>query len=338
MKKYNSLSDQLLLFLQNSSSTPGTGCASFIDYLQTNISKCKCLGKVSAALKLESTYKRFYAFLEKSALLSDGDLCFKDINSDLLILFERSMKEEFLTQNTTSFYLRVLRSYYNKGINEGLYFSFVDPFKSVYTGVSRTQKRAIDEEFMVAIKEYPFPKKLHFARDIFLFSFFMRGMSFIDISKLKTSNLLKDELRYCRSKTGQSIRVKIEPCAQEIINKYSGKSGNEYLFPILYKNGVPFKYNSSLKNTNNHLRKISQILNLEKPITTYTARHSWASIARKGGVPISTISEGMGHTSERTTQIYLSSLNQNTIDDANRKIIQSLNKRNMSCGELKTKL
>lgn len=338
MKNFNSLSDQLLQFLQNGASTAQDGCVSFIGYLQLNLNRCKRIGKTSAANKLQSTYNRFVRFLNKNHLTTNGDFLFSDLTSEILISFERSMKEDFLTHNTTSFYLRILRSYYNKGIREGLYFSFTDPFKNVYTGISRTKKRAIEKDIFIKLKEVKLPDKLNFARDIFLFSFFMRGMSFVDISKLTSSNIFGEELKYCRTKTGQTIRIRIEPCARDILNKYIRKSGDEHLFPIVCNGGKRLKYNTSLKNMNNHLKKISRILGLEKPITTYTARHSWASIAKKGGIPISTISEGMGHTSERTTMIYLSSLNQSTIDDANRLIIRSLNQRKNDRMKLNTKL
>jgi integrase len=152
-------------------------------------------------------------------------------------------------------------------------------------------------------------------------------MSFVDIAYLKRENIVKGEIRYCRRKTGQLIRIRIEPCIQNIIDKYSNDMSLDYVFPILEKRLKSVKYNTSLKNLNNSLLKISELLSLDPPVTTYVARHTWATMARRGGVPVSTISECMGHTSEKTTQIYLSSIEQKSIDDANRLVIHSLNQR-----------
>lgn len=333
---YNSkhLADQLLSFLQ-ASLMPGKGKSdarnnsgiSFIGYLERNIEACASAGKESAATKLKVTLSNFTRFLKSGNHLKKDDLLFEELTGELLASFETYMKERFLSPNTTSFYLRILRSYYHKGIEEGLYFSFTDPFKSVFTGVSKTKKRAITHDEIIRLIECDLPAELNFARDIFLFSFYTRGMSFVDMANLTRGNISKGEIRYYRAKTGQLIRISIEPCIQCIIDKYKHSSGTNLIFPILARNKKRLKYNTSLKNLNNHLRRISGLLGFEHQITTYVARHSWASMAKRGGVPISTISECMGHTSEKTTQIYLSSIEQKSIDDANRIVIQSLNQR-----------
>ena len=324
---YNSkfLAEQLLLLLQANSGTVTDNCASFIGYLQEKVEVNRKDGNASASSKLSTTVGVFRKFLRKKGISESGDLLFKDLTSKLLIEFEKDMKLSFLTPNTTSFYMRILRSYYRKGIEEGRYFTFVDPFKGVFTGVKKTKKRAISHDVLSKLSTSGLPWRLHFARDIFLFSFYTRGMSFVDIADLRQSNIVDGEIRYCRRKTSQLIRVKLEPCTEEIIRRYSKHSGDDHLFPILMKNKKVKKYNTSLKNINNHLLKISSILNIDPPVTTYAARHTWASLAREGGVPISTISEAMGHASESTTRIYLSNIGQQTIDDVNRLIIRSLN-------------
>lgn len=302
-------------------------CASFVEYLLQCTLDAKRGGNSSAAAKIQTTTARFKKFLEKNHLLQDGDFLFSDLTPEIMIFYEKELRREMLSPNTTSFYMRVLRSYYNKGIADGLYFPLCDPFKKVYTGTLKTKKRAADKNIITKLINTELPPKHHFFRDMFLFSFYTRGMSFIDIANLTSKNVTPQGIQYYRCKTGRLIRVRMEPCIYEIISRYSGISGGEYLFPILMKNGLPVNYNTSLKNFNNHLKSISRILKLDIHLTSYVARHSWATIAKRGGVPISTISEGMGHTSEKTTQIYLSSLEQETIDEANSYIIHSLNKR-----------
>jgi integrase len=101
-------------------------------------------------------------------------------------------------------------------------------------------------------------------------------------------------------------------------------SGTDYLFPIMYEDGCQKKYSSSIRIHNKKLKTISSIAHLDIPLPSYVSRHSWASIAKADGIPILTISEGMGHTSEKTTQIYLSTLSQKTLDEANRLVINSI--------------
>lgn len=297
---------------------------SFLHYLEENVSRAKRVGNVSAYEKLSTTVARFKKFLSNNHLMEEGDFFFYMLTPDLLRAFEKEMKEDMLSLNTISFYMRVLRSYYNKAAIDGLHNPIYDPFKCVYTGVQKTKKRAVELEVLEKIRSVRLPDKLHFSRDLFLFSFYTRGMSFVDIANLKRQNLSSEEITYYRSKTGQLIRIRLEPCIQSIIDKYRGESGGDYIFPIILKGRKVRSYNSALKCYNYKLRQISEYIGIEKPLTSYVSRHSWASVAKQIGVPILTISEGMGHTSERTTQIYLTSLNQETIDDANRLIISSL--------------
>ena len=304
---------------------------SFIDYLQRKIDFYHEVGKASAASKLAVTLKVFCNFLSKNNFIAPNkSFCFEDLTDHLLILFERELQSRYLSPNTTSFYMRILRSHYYQGVEDGLFFSITDPFRRVFTGVCKTKKRAISKNEFSQLIQAELPKKLQFAKDLFLFSFYTRGMSLIDIAQLKRENIFKDEIRYCRRKTGQLIKINIEPCIREIIDKYSNMSGSNLIFPIMEKNGQRLQYNTSLKNINNNLLKISKLLNFNCRLTTYVARHTWASVAKWGGIPTSVISECMGHTSERTTQIYLSTIEQESIDDANRLVIHSLNK-NLKC-------
>ena len=159
----------------------------------------------------------------------------------------------------------------------------------------------------------------------FVLSFLTRGMSFIDMAFLLKSNLKNGYLTYCRHKTRQPLTLKWTVEMQRIIDKYPPNTGC-YLLPILINphSNPAYAYRNISYRINTNLKKIGHIVGYHKSITLYSARHSWASIARMQGIPISVISEGMGHDSERTTRIYLSTINSSAIDRANTKIINSI--------------
>ena len=158
-----------------------------------------------------------------------------------------------------------------------------------------------------------------------LFSFYTRGMSMVDMAFLRKKDLDNSILTYRRKKPGSDFFVKWEPCMQEIVDRYNIPE-SPYLLPIIVKSGVERENNISMPPIviNRHLKTIGKELGLSVPLTHYVARHSWASAARSKNIPISVISEGMGHDSETTTRIYLASLDTATIDKANSLILKSL--------------
>jgi integrase len=161
--------------------------------------------------------------------------------------------------------------------------------------------------------------ELDFARDLFMFSFYMRGISFVDMANLRKSNVQNGYIIYLRSKTRQTLTVKIEVCMQKIIEKYETQTVDDYLLPIFTSNN--HIHASQLRSYNNRLRRISEKLDLDKPISSYVSRHTWATIALRRGISIEIISESMGHENEATTRIYLASLGQAVVDKANAEII-----------------
>ena len=161
------------------------------------------------------------------------------------------------------------------------------------------------------------------ARDIFLFSFYMRGMSFKDIAFLRVANIVGDRIYYSRQKTGQKLNIKLTDRAMEIIRKYNNLTDRKaFIFPIILFPGKNefSQYKNSYRKINRRLKTVGSILGSRVPLTTYVARHSWASIAKRSGIPISVISEGLGHDSEKTTQIYLDSFENNVLDAANEMV------------------
>jgi len=149
------------------------------------------------------------------------------------------------------------------------------------------------------------------------------GMNFIDTTYLKVKDLHKDRLLYRRAKTGINFSIKLLPEALEIIDRYIDKSKpNSFIFPAVQHEAKKFaEYKNAMRLTNKKLNKVGKLANCSIPITTYVARHSWATIAKRGGIPTSIISEGMGHATEHITQVYLDSFGREVLDEANKKII-----------------
>lgn len=202
------------------------------------------------------------------------------------------------------------------------------PFADVYTGIDRTRKRAISEALISQLYKLPLTNgtSIALSRDIFIFSYCTRGMAFVDIAYLKKKNIQNGIISYSRRKTGQLLQVRIEPSIQQIIDRYASAL-SPYVFPILTSTDTAQSYNEyqvAINNYNRQLKRLSMMLPMSCKLTSYTSRHSWATAARNHNIPITIISQGMGHTSEKTTQIYLTMLENSVIDDANQGLIKSV--------------
>lgn len=273
-------------------------------------------GKFGTAEAYEAAYRSFSRFRKGK------DLSLNEIESELMEQYEMYLRKKRIKANTSSFYMRNLRAVYNRMVVQG----FVEqrfPFKRVYTGVGKTVKRAVSLQVMRAIKRFDVKrdKWLRLARDLFLFSFYTRGMSFVDMAFLKKTNLKGGVLSYQRKKTGQWLHIRWEPCMHEIVFRHR-LPDSPYLLPIIRRDGNERQqYKNASRTMNRKLNEIGRELGLTAPLTMYVARHAWASIARSRNVPLAVISEGMGHDSERTTEIYLSSFSELSVDQVNRTIL-----------------
>ena len=287
--------------------------------MQGVIAQLQQMGKQRTSETYRCTLKSFMQFRE------DKDVLLEDIDSDLMLMYEAYLRGRGLTKNSTSFYMRILRAVYNRAVEKDLTTNR-NPFKHVYTGIDKTIKRAIPLKAIKQIKnlDLSLQPSLDFARDMFLFSFYTRGMSFIDMAYLKKKDLSNGILSYRRRKTGQQLFIRWEKCMQEIVNKYDTDLYSPYLLPILKYPYDRNQYKNMLYRTNKSLKEIAKMVGLSIPLTLYVARHSWASIAKSKNIPISVISEGMGHDSEMTTQIYLASLDNAVVDRANTQILKDL--------------
>ncbi len=291
-------------------------------YMEKVIAQYQSRGQHRTSETYSSTLSSFRKYRE------GVDVRLKDLDSILMEAYEVHLRYLGLSPNTISFYLTRLRAVYYRAVDEGLVIDR-HPFKRVNTSIEKTVKRAVSLQVIKQLKALDLshcPAKC-FARDMFLFSFYTRGMSFVDIAYLQKKNLKGNILVYRRKKTNQQLSIYWESCMQEIVDRYGAAANSPYLFSIITSSSVEDsrrQYLSVLCQINRYLKMMGKGLGLHQPLTMYCARHSWASIAHEEGIPLSVISEGMGHDSEKTTQIYLASLKTEVIDKANREILNLL--------------
>lgn len=294
---------------------------SLFTFMQEAIGQLKRLNRIRTSETYAATLSSFMKFREGQ------DILLYEVDSDTMMLYEAWLKGKGVCPNTISFYMRILRAVYNRAVEKEL-VEQKHPFKHVYTGIDKTVKRAVPLKAIKRIKELDLRLKPHldYARDLFLFSFYTRGMSFIDLAYLKKSDLQNGFLTYRRRKTNQQLTVKWEKCMAEIVAKYNDCSTTQYLLPIITNPLVDERkqYRNAIYRVNTALKEVARLVNLSIPLTMYCARHGWASVAKSKNIPLSVISEGMGHDSEETTRIYLASLDSYVIDKANSLILKSL--------------
>ncbi len=293
-------------------------------FLQEQVARKEQMKRYGTAMTYANAYRRFREFREGK------DLTFDELTPDIMECYEAWLKDRRLKQNSISCYLRTLCTLLYKAEGEGMMIDS-NLFKRVRLAYVKTTKRAISEKELKAIVTLPLPEgsTIAFARDVFMFSFYMRGMPFVDIAYLRKTDLKNSMLAYSRKKTNQYLTVEWEKEAQEIIDRYAHiNPDSPYLLPIIQKeDGTERKqYHRMLENINYNLKKIGEMTGLKMPLTTYTARHTWASVARNMDISISIISEGMGHNSIKTTQVYLNSIDVSKINEANKKIIRRITK------------
>lgn len=295
-----------------------TDTHSFISFAHTLVGQLKQIGKQYTAY--ETAINSFTRFRKEQ------DVPLDEVDSDLMMTYEAYLKSKGICPNSSSFYMRNLRAIYNRAVDKEL-TEQRNPFKHVYTGIDKTVKRAVPLSVIRQIRDLDL--NLHpamdYARNIFMFSFYTRGMSFIDMAFLKKKDLQNGVLSYRRHKTNQQLFIKWEKPMQELIDKFD-TSGTPYLLPIIKNcdNDARKQYKSDAHRVNQSLKKIGKMLGLAISLTSYVARHSWASITKSKNIPIATISEAMGHDSENTTRIYLASLDTTVVDKANSLILKSL--------------
>ena len=292
------------------------------EYYLTYIQNLKKEKRIRYAGMLEVSYNSFIKFNKHL------DIPFSDIDVAWLKKYELWMKEQNLSVSTISTRVRHLRAVFNLAIAEHFIKNDCYPFRNYKVSKlnKQTPKRAIAKKDVMRIMGYQGKSEMEcLAIDVFVFSYLNAGINFIDIAKLKHSNIVESHLIYNREKTKKLLNVPLQPKALEIIAKYQSDK-SPYLFPILspfHKTEVQIanRLHKVLAKVNKHLKEIGEKLNLPIPLTTYVARHSYATVLKRAGVSTSIISESLGHSSERITQIYLDSFDNEQIDEAMKNLL-----------------
>lgn len=296
---------------------------SSLKYIRDDIQDLILNGKLGTARNRRRALSSFCSYLKGS------DIPLSGWNRNLISGYAKWLEKKSLARNTVSFYMRNLRTVYNKAVKEGL-IPQENPFSDVYTGIDSTRKRAVNESVLLKLMQLDLSTTpaLELARDIFLFSYCTRGMTFVDIAYLSKKDIQGNYIIYRRKKTGQQLCVHIEACTRFILKKYS-RNTSRYIFPLLRaeNNADAYRqYQTALGYYNRNLKRLSRLLKLQTPISSYTARHTWATTARNRNTPLAVISTSMGHTSEMTTRIYLAAIDESVIDNANRNVLAPLNR------------
>lgn len=292
----------------------------FFNLLGNAIARLRQNGKTRTSETYTAALNSFKKFR------NNEDITIDRLDTNEMERYESWQKERGICPNTISFYTRIFRAVYRRAVENGL-TDDNNPFRRVYTGVDKTVKRALSIHQLRLIKELNLSRfpALDYARDMFILSFYFRGMSFIDMAFLLKSNLKDGFLTYRRRKTGQQLTIEWTSEMQTILDKYP-ENESQYLLPIIRKSGTNDRstYRSIGFKINRNLKQVAAMAGITARLTLYVARHSWASAAQSKGIPISIISEGMGHDNETTTRIYLASLDSAEVDRANAIVMASL--------------
>lgn len=277
-------------------------------------------------LRTAANYKT--ALNSLSRFLKMQDIPFRKLDPDRIAAYQGWLEAGNISLNTISCYMRCLRAIYNKAIEMG-YTKQPAPFRGVYTKIAETSKRAMPAEYLrrlqaLRLREDESPA---FVRDLFLFCFFTRGMSFIDMAFLRKSQVRDGYILYKRHKTQQEIRIKLEPYIQEIISRY-WSNPTVYIFPIITVTdsvAADIQYRSRECYYNRVLKKLGKRIRLDIPLSFYVARHTWASLAFQHKVELEIISKALGHTNTNTTLIYIKSIeNDVAVNEANQGLIERI--------------
>lgn len=278
--------------------------------------------RVGNAIVYQTAVNRLIAYCGK-------DVSFMEVNYKLLDQFSHHLITSGLKVNSVSNYFRSIRAIYNKAIKMKVVDRSFYPFHDVSIKSEKTAKRAVLKQDIVALIKLPLDENsaAKMALNYFMLSFYLRGISFTDLAYLKLSNIIDVRIEYKRRKTHKNYSVKLFPEAETIINQMHAP-GSEYLLPIIpigvTEDSVRAKriIHQWIKTTNKYLKRLSVEVGLCSPVTTYSSRHSFATIAKRMGYSNELIAEALGHEyGNKITNIYLDTFDLDVLDAMHQNVI-----------------
>ena len=297
-------------------------CQTWFGFVRDMAAKKEKTGRQGTAKTYRDALNSFIRFRQGEDMAPDA------LDKETIAQYEAWLRSCGLKRNSSSCYLRSLRTLYRKAVEMGL-TTDKSIFRHVFTGFAKTAKRAVPLESVrnIRLLRLPSHSPLAFARDMFILSIYLQGMAFVDLAYLRKSDIRNGVLQYNRKKTRQSLSIGWEPSMQAIVEEYAHLTvGSPYLLPIITRtDGTERRqYEKAEHNINRNLKKIGRMAGLCIPLTTYVARHTWASTMRDMGYDLSIVSTGLGHENLKTTQIYLSSIDTMAVTKANKKMIDKI--------------
>lgn len=290
------------------------GGVKFYAYMKERIRLLYDTGHIGSARSYESTLSSMKKHF------GEKDFSFESLTHDKILGYCEALETSGVCKNTVGFYLHNIKAVYKRGCREFM-LTLPSPFDGIVIRSEKTVKRSLPAEKLKDVAALPLDEGTQecLARDVFMFSVFTRGMSFVDIAMLKKKDISGGVIRYRRQKTGQLLEVGINRQIQCLLDRYKDTAG-DYVFPLVIPSDtkdIYAAYKKAYDRIRYALRKVSAQLCLSTPLQMHAARHSWATLARDSGASISVISQCLGHTSEKVTQIYLRELDRSVLDRAN---------------------
>ena len=293
------------------------------DGFKAEIERLESLGKINSATKHKYALQVLDGYKPTTMALEAIDL-------DYLKGLELYLRQRGNKDNSIATRFAIFKAIYNKAVKEGKVAVKQNPFSIYQVGSLwvTTRKRAIDKDDIqrlidLEITEGHTTEYRRLAKDLFLFSYFTAGMNFGDIARLRYKDILRGRVNYSRHKTQKLLSFQLVPMALQILEKYgTAGHGEDYIFPILNRHEhtspqqIFNRLHKVLRKVNRELKVLGEMIGLGMPLTTYVARHTYATVLKRSGVSVALISESLGHSDLSTTQIYLDSFENSQIDAA----------------------
>ena len=306
-------------------SAPTSAKQTIHQLFQEKIRNLKESRRMGNAKVYEDTFRSFFNFAPGK------DLKFSALSVAMLEKYEVFLRKNGGTDGGISVKFRTLRAIYNDALKKGYADANDYPFKKY--GVNKLKsggiKKALDRDEVRLIENLDLEQHPHLrlTRDLFVFSYFARGMNFVDMMKLTWSDINDNRITYIRSKTGKPFLISIEAPVKSILDYYKAQPSNtNHVFPILLKTHlspqqVADRKTKMIKRYNKELKEVATIVGINKPLSSYVARHSFATNLKFVGVSIPVISEMLGHKTQEITETYLKAFENSVLDDAVKKLL-----------------